>query len=105
MNIASQYKINALKRDIKIAERSIDAPYWKIFLFTFLFVALTFGGPQILILFKEDIDLTSVSFMTKLLSFAIIQSIGLIFLIRYFSRKALTRMKRELNEETGQICS
>ncbi len=101
--MASQIKTNALKRDIKISERNLGTAKWKVFLITFLFVTITFGGVQILILYKENIDLITTVFMAKLLGFAIIETIGLVFLVRYFSRKELARMRRDLDDAESNL--
>ncbi len=96
--MASEYKINSLRRSIKSAERYLHMPLWKYFLILYALFGIMNGGLMLLIDYKSDIDITSSAYLIKLFAYTLVLTIGLMTIIRYFGLKALKRQKQELDE-------
>ena len=96
--MASQIKVNSLKRGIKRGERYLGLPLWKYFLIIFAVCAVMTGGLEVLLHSKRDVDMASTPFLLKLVTQILVQAVSWTAVLRYFGRRDLSKLRRELEQ-------
>jgi quinol-cytochrome oxidoreductase complex cytochrome b subunit len=99
--MASTYKINYLKRTIAGEERQLNIPLWKYFLIMALICITTYGGLVLLMDYKSDVDIASTPYIAMLLFSTILQAVVWTAVLRYFGKKHLKKLRKELDTIEG----